>query len=125
MKKTIIGAVVLMLLASTATFAKPVRITFKRGAKKAVVSGSMTGFKSRREFVLRLRAGQTLDVSSNKSITLTILDPSGEDLMDRDLGCNGRASISPTVAGDYKIIVTECLKADPWRGTFKLFVSAH
>lgn len=125
MKRMIICAVVLIMLATSATFAKPTRITFKRGAKKAVVSSSMTGFKSRREFVLRLRAGQTLDVSSNKSITLTILDPSGEDVMDRDLSCNGRASISPTVAGDYKIIVTECMKADPWSGTFKLFVSAR
>lgn len=125
MRKALIGAVIVMLFASVGTFAKPTRITFKRGAKKAVVSGSMTGFRSRREYVLRLRAGQTLDVSSNKSITLTILDPSGEDVMDRDLGCNGRASISPTVAGDYKIIVTECMKADPWSGTFKLFISAH
>ena len=125
MKKIAIGTLLIVIFAAMPVFAKPTRIAFKRGATKAIASGTLNGYKSKKEFVLRLRKGQTLDISSNKSITLTVLDPSGEDVMDRDLSCNGRASISPTVAGDYKIIVRECMKADAWRGSFKLFVSAR
>lgn len=112
-----------MLFGALPVWAKPTRIVFKKGATKAVVTGKLRGYKSSAEYVIRLRAGQTFKVGSDKSITLTILDPSGEDVMDRDLGCNGRAEIAPTVAGDYRILVVECRKADPWRGTFKLAVS--
>lgn len=124
MKKIITSILVLMFLGISAISAKPVkRIYFKKGATKAVVSGTMNGFKSKDTYILRVREGQTLKVDSNRSVTLAVVDPAGEDVMDRDLSCNGRAEISPTVAGDYKIIVVECMKADPWRGTYKLNVS--
>lgn len=125
MKKAFIGFLLVAVVGVSTVFAKPVRIVFKRGATKAIVTGKLNGYKGSREFVVRLRAGQTLELSSNRSITLAVIDPSGEDAMDRDLGCNGRASIAPTVAGDYKIIVNECMKADPWKGTFRLYVSAR
>ena len=119
---------ILMLIAvfgiHSAVFAKPAkRIYFKKGATKAVVSGKMSSFKSKDIYVLKVRAGQTLKIDSNRSVTLAVLDPAGEDVMDRDLSCNGRAEISPTVAGDYKIVVVECMKADPWKGSYKLNVS--
>lgn len=124
MKKIIASFLVLTIFAVSAVWAKPVkRIYFKKGATKAVVTGTMNGYKSKDTFVLRVREGQTLKVDSNRSVTLAVVDPSGEDVMDRDLSCNGRAEISPTVAGDYKIIVVECMKADPWRGSYKLNVS--
>jgi len=124
MKKIIASVLVLMFLGISAISAKPVkRIYFKKGATKAVVLGTMSGFKSKDIYILRVREGQTLKVDSNRSVTLAVVDPAGEDVMDRDLSCNGRAEISPTVAGDYKIIVVECMKADPWRGTYKLNVS--
>lgn len=124
MKKIIASILVLMFLGISTISAKPVkRIYFKKGATKAVVSGMMNGFKSKDTYILRAREGQTLKVDSNRSVTLAVVDPAGEDVMDRDLSCNGRAEISPTVAGDYKIIVVECMKADPWRGTYKLNVS--
>ncbi|MBA3694423.1 MAG: hypothetical protein H0W77_13475 [Acidobacteria bacterium] len=40
--------------------------------------------------------------------------------MDRATNCNSKANTSPTVAGDYKIQVVKCTKADVWRETFKL-----
>ncbi|MCD9188994.1 MAG: hypothetical protein LUM44_21430 [Pyrinomonadaceae bacterium] len=125
MKKLIASILVLIVLGvQSAVFAKPAkRIYFKKGATKAVVTGTMNGYKSKDTYVLRVREGQTLKVDSNRSVTLAVVDPSGEDVMDRDLSCNGRAEISPTVAGDYKIIVVECMKADPWRGSYKLNVS--
>lgn len=124
MKKIIASILVLIVFGVSAIWAKPVkRIYFKKGATKAVVSGSMSSYKSKDTYVLKVRAGQTLKVDSNRSVTLAVIDPLGEDVMDRDLSCNGRAEISPTVAGDYKIIVVECMKADAWKGSYKLNVS--
>lgn len=125
MKKIIASILVLIVFGvQSAVFAKPAkRIYFKKGATKAVITGTMNGFKSKDTYVLRVREGQTLKVDSNRSVTLAVVNPSGEDVMDRDLSCNGRAEISPTAAGDYKIIVVECMKADPWRGSYKLNVS--
>lgn len=125
MKKLILSALFLMIFGAQYTFAKPIRIVFKKGATKATVSGYMRGYKSKAEYVIRLRAGQTLNVNSNKMITLSITDPLGEDATDYDLGCNGKKSISPTIAGDYKITVVECQKADAWRGKFNLNISAR
>lgn len=125
MKKTIqilTVATVLLVLSATTFAQKATRIKFRKGAVSATVSGTLSGYRSKRVFVIRVREGQTMKIDSNRSITLTVLNPSGEDVMDRDLSCNGRAEISPTVTGDYRIEVYECMKADAWRGTFKLKV---
>lgn len=102
---------------------KATRIKFAGGATQKTVSGNLRSYKSEKTFVIRVRRGQTLRASSNQYVTLSVLNPSGEDVMDRDASCNSRAEISPTVAGDYKIIVYECKKADAWRGKFYLKVS--
>jgi hypothetical protein len=125
MKKIFIGILLLILIGASSVFAKPTRITFRKGATKAVVNGRLNSYKSKLEYVIRLREGQTLKLSSNKYITLAIADPTGEDVTDHDASCNGNKTVSPSVAGDYKIIVVECRKADAWRGNFKLFVSAR
>lgn len=124
MKKLFIVILLVILVGASSVFAKPIRISFKRGATKTVVTGKLNGYNSKLEYVIRLRKGQTLKLSSNKYITLAIADPTGEDATDHDASCNGNKIVSPTVAGDYKIIVVECQKADEWRGSFKLFVSA-
>jgi hypothetical protein len=123
--KKIIAISLCLIVLSLSIFAKPAykRIYFKNGATKLVVTGKLNGYKGEVNYVIRLRAGQTLKISSNKSITLGVADKSGEDVVDRAANCNGSANISPTVAGDYKISVVECMKADPWKGTFKLFIS--
>ena len=124
MKKFILGSMILILAASISIFAKPKRIIFKKGATKAVVSGTFSGYQSKAEYVIKLRAGQTFKLSSDRYITLSIADPNGEDATDSDASCNGRKTIAPTIAGDYKITVVECRKADAWRGKYKLFISA-
>ncbi len=107
---------------------KAQRITFKRGAKQAVTTGSLSGYKSKSYFTIRVRAGQTLTTeqsrseSSNHYITVYIKAPNGEYVGDSDASCNSRREITPTVAGDYRIEVVECQKADRWRGSFKLKV---
>jgi hypothetical protein len=120
-----------VILFLTATFAfsqKAQRITFKRGAKQAIVTGNLYSYKSRRVFLIRVRRGQTLRVEQRKSdaslryITVAITAPNGEDVTDSDASCNNRKRVSPTRAGDYRIEVYECQKADAWRGKFWLKV---
>lgn len=121
--KKIIAFISITVIFSLSVFAKPAtRIKFPKGATKVVVNGKLNGYKSSVNYVVRLRAGQRMQIGGDKPITLTVLAPNGEDVMDRAANCNGTADISPTVAGDYKIEVTECLKADPWKGNFKLTV---
>jgi hypothetical protein len=101
------------------------RITFKRGARSAVVTGSLYGFKGKKVYVIRVRAGQILktgQIGSRHPVTIAVLDPKGEIAADSDASCNDRKETEATVAGNYKIIVTECMKADPWRGSFKFRV---
>jgi hypothetical protein len=100
---------------------KAQRITFKRGARSAVVTGKLYGYKGQKAYVIRVRAGQILQTeqAGSHSITIAVIDPRGEIAADSDASCNSRKQTEKTAAGDYKIIVTQCLKADPWRGTFK------
>lgn len=129
MRKFLLLAPVLILLAFIAVpdiyGQKSQRITFKRGAKSAVVSGSLSSFKGQKVYVIRVRAGQILrtePIGSHPPITIAVLDPNGEIAADSDASCNNRKQTESTVAGDYKLIVTECRKADPWRGSFRFKV---
>ncbi len=124
MRKIIL--ILLVLLVSATAFARPVkRIKFPKRATKVVVSGRLNNYNDSQKYLLRLRAGQTLKIESNRSVTLSIIDPAGEDVMDSDASCNSRATISSTVTGDYKIIVVECKKADAWKGNFRLNLSVR
>jgi hypothetical protein len=129
MKKLLLLSVISLLLfaaAADAAFAqKAQRITFKRGAKQAVVSGTLYSYKGQRVYVIRVRAGQILktgQVGEGHAITIAVLDPHGEIAADSDASCNNRKQTEETMAGDYKIIVSECSKVDEWRGTFKFKV---
>jgi hypothetical protein len=101
---------------------KATRIKFAKGKTSATVSGYLRGYKSKKVFVIRVRKGQTMRINSKQAVTVTVLK-SGVDVSDKDLSCNSRAIISPTASGDYRIEVVECIKVDPWRGTFWLRVS--
>jgi hypothetical protein len=100
------------------------RITFRPGATSTTVTGRLTGFRSVRNYVIRVRRGQTLRVEQiredSRRTTITISDPDGEDASDMDASCNNQKRVDPTKKGDYRINVRECIKADPWRGTFTL-----
>jgi hypothetical protein len=123
MKKLIfpVLAFVLFFTFSASAYGQKQRITFKKGATSAVVSGTLDGYKDKRRFVIRVRAGQTITTEqiSGKPISIWIKDPSGEEAGDMDMSCHNRREITPTVAGDYALEVVECQKADRWHGPFK------
>lgn len=103
------------------------RIQFAPGASSAMVSGSMTGFDSEDNYVINVNAGQTMNIQqvgmqNNQYVSLYLTAPNGADANDMDLSCHSKATVSPTMAGDYKIKVVECKKADPWKGNYQLKV---
>lgn len=107
------------------------RIDFKKGATSAIAKGALKNYDDEKTFVIELKARQTLrteqikEDDSLKYITVGITDPQGNPVGDSDASCNNRKEIKPTVAGDYKIRVFECRKADAWQGEFQLKVSAE
>ena len=130
--KQAVRVLLIALILSVTTFAQnAARIKFRKGATSAIVSSSLRNYAGKKVFVIRVRAGQTLKIKQIKSensahyVTLSIKSPSGEDVSDSDASCNSQKEITPTAAGDYVITVTECQKADAWRGRFKLKVRAE
>ncbi len=122
--------ITLLLVVCSDTLAQPqTRIKFRRGSAAASVSGTLNGFQSKRIYVIKVRAGQTLRTeqigSGSKRITILVRDPNGEDVGDSDASCNNRREVSPTDPGDYTIEVIECRKADPWRGRFTFRVTVR
>lgn len=119
---------VMISICSAAASAQVTRIHFAPGATSKVVTGTLHSYKSHRKFVIRVRAGQTLtteDVGKHP-ITLAIKGPPGSNYeQDMAADCHSHNEITPTAAGDYKITVTECQKADPWRGTFKMRIKVN
>lgn len=128
MKKLALFVAILGVLAFASTDVsaqKPTRITFAKGATEKVVTGSMTGFGSKRVYVIRVKAGQTLtsENAGDNYITIDIKAPKGSTYEpDLAANCHDQHEVTPTAAGDYIITVTECQKADPWKGTFKFKV---
>ena len=131
MKKLVPALLALGLLSvcSAAVSAqKATRIQFARGAVSTVVTGTLNGYKSQRTFVIRVRQGQTLTTESvgKNPITVGIEAPPGSTYeQDMAADCHDKNEVSPTAGGDYRITVTECLKADRWRGTFRLRVKVR
>ncbi len=127
-KQFLILFTIVLLIVPMSTFGqKAVRVKFAKGATKAIASGSLTGYKSKAVvFLIRVKAGQTLTVeqvmpeNSSNYTTFGITNPSGEDVTDAEANCNNNKTIENTAAGDYRIEVTECSKADAWSGSFKI-----
>lgn len=120
--------VILSTFSVSVSAQKATRIKFRKGARSAVVTGKLYGFKGKRTFVIRVRAGQTMTTEDigNNPVTLWIKGPPGSNYeQDMAADCHSRNEITPTDAGDYKITVIECEKADPWKGTFKFRVKVR
>lgn len=98
------------------------RISFARGASQATVSGRWHSADDEQVFLLRVRAGQTIRATGASGTTIFISDPNGDDVTDADASCNSNKSVSPTVAGDYRLYVSPCLKFDPVPMTYRLTV---
>ena len=131
MKKIIILAAALCILvfASTeATAQKPTEIKFARGTHQSIVTGKLTGYKASRTYTIRVGQSQTITTENagKKSITISIEAPAGSTYeQDMAADCHDKNEVTPTVAGTYKITVTQCTKAELWKGTFKFKVVAQ
>jgi hypothetical protein len=128
MKKTlrVLICALVVMMASGAVFAqKSTRIKFARGAKSIVVTGYLRNYRDSKNFVIRTRRGQTLKTKQvgKNYITVGITQPDGTEFNDADASCNNHKIVDDTEAGDYKITVFECRKADRWRGNFKLRIT--
>ena len=130
MKKLIliIFAAAILSVSTVAASAQSVtRITFAHGATSKVVTGTLNGYKSHRTYVIRVKKGQTLTTEAVKNfITIGVEAPPGSTYeQDMAADCHDKNEVNPTARGDYKITVTECMKADRWRGTFKFRVTVQ
>jgi hypothetical protein len=124
--------VLFVLALSVATFGqKATRIKFARGAVSSTVTGTLNGYKDAKLYVIRVSPGQRLTTEQiifrhgGKPVTIFVEDPTGGGVGDSDASCNNRRDITPTVAGDYRIRIVECQKADAWRGNFKFKVTVR
>ena len=116
------------IVLSTVAFGQKTRITFSPGAKSKTVTGTLNGYKSQRTFVIKVKKGQTLTTENvgKNHITVGIDAPKGSTYeQDMAADCHDRNDVNPTAKGDYIITVTECLKADAFKGTFKFKVAVH
>jgi hypothetical protein len=113
--------------AGSASAQRPTRITFTRGATSKVITGTLRGYRSQQTFVIFVKKGQTLTTEAVKNfITIGVEAPAGSEYeQDMAADCHDKNEVSPTARGEYKITVTECRKADPWRGTFKFRVTVR
>lgn len=102
-------------------------IKFARGATSATITGKFSGFDSEQTYSIAVGKGQTMTVeqvkAGNKRTTIWLTEPKGGDASDADLSCNNQKKVSPTIAGTYTIKVSECMKADPWKGSYTLKVT--
>ena len=113
-------------LVSTASQAAE-RIKFARNAVSKTVTGTLSSYNSQRVYIIALQAGQRFDiqpVSNRHPITVSVVDPTGESIDDWGADCHSTHSSTTEYTGDYKIYVTECAKADPWKGSFTINISA-
>ena len=129
MKKLILiaFAIATLSICSAAISAQVTRISFARGATSKVVTGTLSGWKSHRTYVIRVKKGQTLTTEAVKNfITVGVEAPPGSTYeQDMAADCHDKNDVSPTARGDYRITVTECKKAVRWRGTFKFRVTVQ
>ena len=105
----------------------PTRIQFAKGATSATVTGKLASFDGEQVYVIAVNKGQTLKVNQTNNdshyTSVYITDPKGADAGDLAADCHNHREIKPTLAGDYTIRVSECMKADVWKGNYKLNVS--
>jgi hypothetical protein len=121
-------ALTICAAASTVSAQRATRVNFRRGAHTAVVTGYLSGYKGSRIFLIRVRAGQKMMVEGigNHAVSTFLEGPPGSNYtQDMAADCHSRADVDSTDAGDYKLTVEECSKADRWRGTFKVRITVR
>jgi hypothetical protein len=119
--KLIIGTIALLFMTQIAwSQAKPQRIVFKPGKTSATATGTLKGSKDEVKFVIKLKKGQTLEVTSEQSVSIYIDFPNG----DSDGGPGGIETEALPQDGDYIIMVKQISKAEAWKGKFVIKVTA-
>ncbi|MBP9665360.1 MAG: hypothetical protein KBD94_12140 [Pyrinomonadaceae bacterium] len=125
----LLATLIVGLFTLPAVAQRPTRIAFKRGARSAVVSGTMSSYRSARTYVIRVRKGQRLTtepIGETNPVSIWITSPDGSSFGDDlDLSCHSRREVFPAARGDYILKVQECQKADPWRGRFRFRVTVR
>jgi len=122
----IIAALTIFIGASSAS--SQTRVHFARGARSAVVTGYLTGYKGSKVFLIRVRAGQKMKIEAigNHAVSTFLEGPPGSNYeQDMAADCHSYATVDKTDAGDYKLTVQECQKADRWRGTFEVRITVR
>lgn len=101
------------------------RIKFKPGHTSAKAKGHLRGMSDKVEYVVRVRAGQSLRAEAHGAghLDVSMLSPSGQS-GEKDMQ-SWHTGAEPTEAGDYRITVRESPKGEPWRGKFTLTVTAN
>lgn len=99
------------------------RITFVENADYAIITGTLSGFEDAQYFVVDTAKGQTLTVEQldqvgSGRISVYVTAPDGTNANDMDLSCHSKATIAPTIPGDYTIKAVQCKKADSWNGVY-------
>jgi hypothetical protein len=131
MKKLILFSIVALTFtfaASTGSAQRATRVNFARGARSTVVTGYLSNYKQSKTFLIRVRRGQSMKIEGigNRAVSTFLEGPPGSNYeQDMAADCHSRADVDRTDAGDYKLTVQECSKADAWRGTFKVKITIH
>lgn len=94
---------------------------------KQIFTGSLDGFDTELVHVISAKAGQTVMVAQKDAgenrVSFNITDSKGENVSDMEASCNNNQTFKPVSTGDYTVKVWECMKADPWTGTYTLVVT--
>jgi hypothetical protein len=126
----VIASLVLLLTTGVSAKQPPRRIKFKPGATTASVTGRLNGWNDKAQYVIRVRAGQTMNLSVEGKCDdchpdVTVKSPANaNDTVDPDM-CQCRVEVSNTAAGDYLITVGENRKGERWKGAFVLSVEVR
>ena len=130
-RSLVVIASIVLLLASVVSAKQPSRrIKFKPGATTASVTGRLNGWNDKAQYVIRLREGQTMNLSVEGKCDgcnpdVVVKSPAGaNDTVDPDM-CQCRVEVSNTAAGDYLITVGENRKGERWKGAFVLSVEVR
>src|SRR4051794_15843262 len=107
MKKTVLIASIAIAIGlfAGAGSAQATRINFARGARSAVVTGSLSGYRDHKTYLIHVKKGQKMTTESIAShhITLDITAPPGSTYEpDLAADCHDRHTVQPTAKGDYK-----------------------
>lgn len=109
------------ILAAAQTGKAPRRIIFARGATVARAAGYLRGIHDKAWFVLRASAGQHMrvEIDAPGSTRGSVIFPSG-----KQDGQPGGVIFDDTIdeTGDYRIVVSESLMGEAWRGRFTVKV---